>query len=70
MFGIGISITILVLIGSLLVAHRSSSFSLYQILFGIFLGLLLASVAPGLPNSMNQFVRNVETSLSHIHYSD
>lgn len=70
MFGLGIGIIVLVLLVSLLVAHRSNSYSLYQILFGMFLGLLLASVAPGLPNSMNQFVHSVQTSLSHIHYGN
>ena len=70
MFGLGIGVVVLVLLVSLFVSHKNNSFSLYQTIWGMILGLLLASIAPGLPNTMNQTVHSITTSLSHIHYGD
>lgn len=70
MFGFGLGAVLLVVVVSLFVSHKNNSYSLYQTLWGIVLGLLLASIVPGLPNTMNQTVHSITTDLSHIHYSD
>lgn len=63
MFGMGIALTVVVVL--IVIGHRNESISTGIMWFGIFLGLLIASVIPGLPNTVHDTVSNVIQDVSH-----
>jgi hypothetical protein len=63
-FGLGIGIFIVLVL--IAFGHRSESISTGIMWFGIFIGLLVASVVPGLPNNVHDFVKNTITSVQNI----
>jgi hypothetical protein len=67
MFGLGI--TAFIIIVCLAIAHRSNSFATGHVWFGVFIGLLIASVVPGLPNSVHDFVSNTVNNVANANTS-
>lgn len=64
--GLGIGIVLTIIIVSLIVAGKGNRFSLGQAVYFIFIGLLLASLAPSLPATMNSMVTQTSNSIQHI----
>lgn len=64
--GLGIGIVLTIIIVSLIVAGKGSRFSLGQAVYYMFIGLLLASLAPSLPVTMNNMVTQTSNSIQHI----
>jgi len=63
--GLGIGILFVVIIVSLVVAKVHGSFRLGQALYFVFVGLLLSSVFPGMPQAAHDFVTSLTTSVQH-----
>lgn len=63
MFGLGIGLFIVIVL--IAVGHRTDGISTGNMWMGIVIGLLLASVVPGLPNNVHDFVSNSVTSIQH-----
>lgn len=64
--GIGIGISVLFVIVSLLIAWRAQGHKLGQAVFYMFVGLILAAIAPGTAQSAHDFLTNSTTSVQHI----
>lgn len=63
MFGLGIALVVVLVM--LVIGHRSENISSGIMWFGIVIGLLLASIVPGLPTTVHDFVQNTITNVQH-----
>lgn len=64
MFGLGIGIVIVLVL--IAIGHRSESIGTGIMWFGIFIGLLIASIVPDLPNNVHDFVTNTITDVQNV----
>ena len=63
MFGLGLAFVVVLIM--LLIGHRHESISTGVMWFGVIIGLLLASIVPGLPNNVHNFVTSTITSIEN-----
>lgn len=62
----GVSVVIIFLLISLLITWRHGQFNLGQIVYGMFMGLLLAAVAPTMASSSLTFINAIGKALMAI----
>jgi hypothetical protein len=61
--GIGIGVVMAIIIISLIVSKVHGSFSLGQAFYFVFIGLLVASVDPGLATTCHNFIVSLTTNV-------
>lgn len=64
--GIGIGACLLFVIISLLIAWRANGHKLGQAVYYMFVGLILASIAPGISTTAHNFLTGTTSSVQHI----
>jgi len=64
--GIGIGVSLIFIIISLVIAWKHSSHRLGQAVYYIFVGLILASIAPGIAQGAHNFLTGTTNSVQHI----
>lgn len=64
--GIGIGISLIFILVSLILAWRAPGHKLGQAVYYIFVGLILSAIAPGIAQSAHNFLTNTTTSVQHI----
>lgn len=64
--GVGIGVSLMFVIVSLLIAWRANGHKLGQAVYYMFVGLVLAAIAPGISQSAHNFLTNTTTSIQHV----
>lgn len=67
MFGVAIALIFIAL--SLGIGWKHGSLNLGQMIYGMFLGLLLASLSPDMAHSANQFITSIGKDIQNIHWN-